>query len=211
MIPAFDAKVSAALRWFYKALNTALLHDQFIFLWIALENLCDLSPLSVAGPYQAPCRHAIKHCPECGRSTDKEIRGPTIRHYLEVSFGVSREVSGALWRMRQMMHGDINFDLLKLQDLPRLIQPLRAAVASGIKRQIEIDNHAAPQVLSAGLSINPHLGTGGTRPIRGTDIEPLADKVTEYEAKMRDGEAVEQPVSSSESDTEQASSSDKNS
>lgn len=211
VVPAFDPKVSAAQRWFYKALSTALLHDQFIFLWIALENLCDLSPLSVAGPYQAPCKHSIKHCPECGRSTDKEIRGPTIRHYLEVSFGVSREVSGALWRMRQMMHGDINFDPLKLQELPRLIQPLRAAVASGIKRQVGIDNHAAPQVLSAGLSINPHLGMGGTRQIRGTNIEPLADKVAKYEAKIRDGETVKQPVSSSESDTEQASGSNKDS
>jgi hypothetical protein len=211
VIPAYEAKVNAALRWFYKALNTALLHDQFIFLWIALENLCDLSPLSVAGPYQAPCRHAIKHCPECGRSTEKEIRGPTIRHYLEVSFGVTRETSGALWRMRQMMHGDVNFDPLKLQDLPRLIQPLRAAVADGIKRQVGIDNHAAPQVLSAGLSINPHLGAGGTRPISASDIELLADKVTTYEAKMRDSAAAQQPASSSESQTEQTSSSDQNS
>jgi len=202
-IPAYDAKAAAALRWYYKALNTALLHDQFIFLWIALEILCDLSPLSIAGPYQAPCNHTIKHCPECGRSTEKEIRGRTIRHYLEVSFGVSQQASAALWRMRQMMHGAINFELGKLQQLPSLVQPLRAAVADGVKRQIGIANHGAPQVLAAGLSINPHLGAGGTTPVRASDIEPLADKVATYETKMRDSAAGGQQISSSESATEQ--------
>jgi hypothetical protein len=191
VIPELDAKVSAALRWFYKSLNTALLHDQFIFLWISLENLCDMAPLSISGPYKGPCGHAIRCCPECGRSTDKEIRGPTIKHYLEVSFGITKETSSALWRMRQMMHGDINFDPRKMQDLPKLIQPLRAAVASGIKRHLQMDNHAAPQVLSAGFSINPCAGLGGTRSIRAVDIEPLANKVARYEASVSNDGTVD--------------------
>lgn len=92
-----------------------------------------------------------------------------------------------------MMHGDINFDPQKLKHLPSLIQPLRAAVASGIKRQMQIENHAAPQVLSAGLSVNPHLGMGGTRAVSETDIESLATKVSRYEAKMRNKETVDPP------------------
>jgi len=35
----------------------------------------------------------------------------------------------ALWRMRQLMHGAIPFDLTKLEQLPSLVQVLRAAVA----------------------------------------------------------------------------------
>jgi hypothetical protein len=160
-------------------MGTDLLHDAFIFLWIALEILVDLSPISIEAPYQARCSHLIKHCPECGTTTVKEVRGPTIRQYLEVSFGVDTETAKALWRMRQMMHGAINFEPAKLQDLPRLIQPLRAAVAEGIKRRIGIDTHAAPVISSSGMSINPSMGVEGTRKISADDLQSLADKVTD--------------------------------
>jgi len=55
------------LRWFVKALGTDLLHDQFIFLWMALEILCDDSDVRVEEPYVGPCQHQIPECPECGR------------------------------------------------------------------------------------------------------------------------------------------------
>ena len=152
--PQHDARTAAALRWFNKSMSTDLLHDVFIFLWIALEILVDLSPITVEAPYQARCSHLIKHCPECGTSTAREVRGSTIRQYLEVSFGIDGETAKALWRMRQMMHGSINFEPDKLQDLPKLVQPLRAAVAEGIKRRLGIDIHAAPAISASGLSIN---------------------------------------------------------
>jgi hypothetical protein len=177
--PESDTRTAAALRWFNKSMSTNLLHDAFIFLWIALEILVDLSPISVEAPYQARCRHAIKYCPECGVSTSKEVRGPTIRQYLEVSFGMDAETSKALWAMRQMMHGSINFEAAKLQDLPKLIQPLRAAVADGIKRRLEIDKLAAPVIASSGLSINPAMGPGGTRGIKADDLQPLTTKAEE--------------------------------
>lgn len=151
--PQNDARTAAALRWFNKSMGTDFLHDVFIFLWIALEILVDLSPITVEAPYQARCNHMIKHCPECGQSTTKEVRGPTIRQYLEVSFGINAETTKALWRMRQMMHGSINFEPDKLRDLPKLVQPLRAAVAQGIKRRLGIDIHAAPAISASGLSM----------------------------------------------------------
>jgi hypothetical protein len=89
------------------------------------------------------------------------------------------ETSKALWAMRQMMHGSINFEAAKLQDLPKLIQPLRAAVADGIKRRLEIDKLAAPVIGSSGLSINPAAGPGGTRSINADDLQPLAAKAEE--------------------------------
>jgi len=62
-----DSRTSAMLRWFVKALGTDLLHDQFIFLWMALEILCDDSDVRVEEPYVGPCQHQIPECPECGR------------------------------------------------------------------------------------------------------------------------------------------------
>ena len=76
-----------------------------------------------------------------------------------------------------MMHGSINFEPDKLQDLPKLVQPLRAAVAEGIKRRLGIDIHAAPAISASGLSINPAMGAGGTRKIDSDDLQPLMAKI----------------------------------
>jgi len=49
-VDTLDSKTAAALRWFVKALGTELLHDQFIFLWIALEIVCDAAGIRVEQP-----------------------------------------------------------------------------------------------------------------------------------------------------------------
>jgi hypothetical protein len=172
-VPDYDAKTSAALRWFNKSLSTDLLHDQFIFLWIALEILCDLSSISVQAPYQAKCGHLIPQCPECDATTVREVRGQTIMRFLTSEFGVNKETAKSLWGMRQMMHGAINFDSSKLENLPRLVQPLRAAVAAGIKKSLGKNPGDVPLVAPAGLSIHPSLGLGGTRKLRADDLRPL--------------------------------------
>lgn len=101
-----DSKTAAVLRWFVKSLGTDLLHDQFIFLWIALEILCDSSDVRVEEPYVGPCQHQIVTCPECGRETTRIVRGATLRKYLQ-GYGVTAEQATDLWRMRQLMHGAI--------------------------------------------------------------------------------------------------------
>ena len=110
-VPLIAARAAAALRWFVKSLSTDVLHDEFIFLWIALEVLCDLSGAKVTGPYICPNGHAIPECPECRASTTKEVRGPSLRAFLEESGGVDAATGKELWRMRQMMHGAIDFEL----------------------------------------------------------------------------------------------------
>ena len=70
-----DSRAAASLRWFVKSLSTVLLHDQFIFLWIALESMCDDSDVSVQGLYRAPCGHEIPECPQCLRPTSLKVRG----------------------------------------------------------------------------------------------------------------------------------------
>jgi hypothetical protein len=52
-----EVRTAAALRWFYKSITTNLSHDALIFLWIALEILSDLSPISSEAPYRARCNH----------------------------------------------------------------------------------------------------------------------------------------------------------
>ena len=167
-----DSKVAAALRWFVKSLETLLLHDQFIFLWIALEILSDRSGIRVEEPYRGPCQHDIPNCPECGRPTSQMVRGATLRTFLE-GLGVSVDDASALWRMRQLMHGAIPFDSKKLEALPALLQVLRAAVAAALKASLGWEQGAAPFVAASGLSIHPAVGVGGTRAINDDDVLPL--------------------------------------
>jgi hypothetical protein len=169
---AQDSRVAACLRWFTKSLSTVLLHDQFIFLWIALEILSDDSDIKVSAIYKANCGHEILSCSTCGASPARPVFGPSRKAFLE-SFGVSQEDAGALWRMRQMMHGAISFDSEKLDKLPSLLQILRAAVSVGLKDRLGINPEEPPLVSPSGSSIHPSIGLGGTRPIAEDDIEAL--------------------------------------
>jgi len=167
-----DSDTAAVLRWFVKALGTDLLHDQFIFLWIALEILCDASDIIVTAAYTCPRGHEIGTCPECDTSTTKMVRGLTIRAFL-ASFGVGEDQAKALWAMRQMMHGAVPFDSEKLAGLGTLVQALRAVVATGFKNTVGKTPTDAPIVSVAGLSIHPAIGLEGTRVITDRHLRPL--------------------------------------
>lgn len=167
-----DSKTAAVLRWFVKALGTNLLHDQFIFLWIALEILCDASDVRVVEPYVGQCHHQITNCPICNEPTTRLVRGATLRSYLE-RFGISDEQSKELWRMRQLMHGAIPFDSQKLAGLEGLVQPLRAVVATGLKARLGKGAGDAPIIAATGPSVHPAIAVGGTGAITENDIKPL--------------------------------------
>ena len=167
-----DSKAAAVLRWFVKALGTNLHHDQFIFLWIALEILCDASDVRVEEPYVGPCQHQIPECPDCGRATTKMVRGATIKKFLQ-SYGVTAHQAKQLWQMRQLMHGAIPFDSKKLENLGELLQPLRAVVAAGLKSKLGKTPTDPPIVAVGGYSIHPAMGLGGSRQITEDDIRPL--------------------------------------
>ena len=167
-----DSKTAAVLRWFVKALGTDLLHDQFIFLWIALEILSDASDVRVVEPYVGQCHHEIANCPICDAPTMRMVRGATLQAYLE-RFGLNSEQSKELWRMRQLMHGAISFDSKKLAGLGALVQPLRAVVAAGLKTRLGKHVSEAPIVSAIGASIHPAMAIGGTGEITEDDIQPL--------------------------------------
>jgi hypothetical protein len=167
-----DSKTAAALRWFVKALSTDLNHDQFIYLWIALEILYDDSNVRVQVPYVGPCQHEIPQCPQCGRATTKPLRGASIKQFLQGS-GMPAEQATELWRLRQLVHGAIPFDSKKLENLGASIQPLRAVVAAGLKSRLGKTDAEPPIVGIGAVLIHPAVGLGGTRSINEDDIRPL--------------------------------------
>jgi hypothetical protein len=167
-----DSKTAAVLRWFVKSLGTNLLHDQFIFLWIALEILCDDSEVRVGEPYSGRCGHEIANCPDCGEPTTRMVRGATIRAFLR-EFDVSDEQAKRLWQLRQLMHGAIPFDSDKLTDLGGLVQPLRAVVAAGLKARLGREPADPPIVAPSGLSIHPAMALQGSGQVTEEDTLPL--------------------------------------
>lgn len=167
-----ESKTAAVLRWFVKSLGTDLLHDRFIFLWIALEILCDASDIKVEAPYVGPCQHRIESCPECGRETTRLVRGATLKKYL-TDCGVSEVQAAELWSMRQLMHGAIPFDSKKLLNLGVLVQPLRAVVAANLKERLGISPDAFPQVGMSGPALHPAMGMVGHFEVIDEDISPL--------------------------------------
>lgn len=67
------APLSAAQRWYIKSLATPFEHDQFIFLWIALETLWEASGIQVTRPLKHG-DHTIPTCPVCGESNPEGSR-----------------------------------------------------------------------------------------------------------------------------------------
>lgn len=176
-VDTLDSKTAAVLRWFVKAIGTNLLHDQFIFLWIALEILFDASDVRVEEPYRGPCQHEIPACPECGRATTKPVRGASLKAFLQ-GYGVTAQQAKELWGMRQLMHGAIPFDSKKLENLGRLVQPLRAVVAAGLKSRLSKTANDLPIVAAEGYLIHPAMALGGRRRITEGDIRPLLSPTT---------------------------------
>lgn len=167
-----SSEIAAVLRWFVKSLTTNLLHDQFIFLWIALETLCDLSTIKVEQPYTCRHGHEIETCPTCDAPTTQLVRGATIRAFLE-HFGVSADQGKELWTVRQIMHGAIPFDSDKLRNLGTLVQQLRAVVAADLKNHLGKQPSDPPIVANEGLTIHPAVAAEGTRLISEHDISRL--------------------------------------
>ena len=167
--PAPDPKVSAALRWYVKALGAPYLHDRFIFLWITLEIFADDSGIAVLEPRPLRCGHLVETCPQCNKPTDQKVRGHSIIAYLQAR-GAEPELAEKAWKLRQMMHGAMRFDSSKLADLPAVAQVIRAIVAAELKTALRISESDPPVVVSGVTAIHPAVAVGGTRPIIDEDL-----------------------------------------
>ena len=162
-------RVRAALRWYVKTLGTAFLHDRFMFLWVATEIFADDSGIAVTEPLPLRCGHTLTECPECGETTERKVRGASIRAYLEAR-GMDADMAQKAWRLRQMFHGAIPFDSDKLADLAAIVQTLRAIVAAELKAGLGIEAEQPPVVVGGVMSIHPSMAVGGSGALTESDL-----------------------------------------
>ena len=163
-------RTRAALRWYVKALATPFDVDRFAFLWIALEILCSESSTTVEKPYRASCGHEIGSCPECGKSTSREVQGPTLISFLAEELGVQTVDAKELWRTRQLFHGSNDLTTESIQPLPRLLLILKSAVARGLKITARQPALTLPHVLAGVVGISKSFAIGGRRKVVASDL-----------------------------------------
>jgi hypothetical protein len=141
----------AALRWYHKALAAVYEVDRFVFLWVCLEILCKSSKIVVSSPYVAKCGHTIACCPECGRSTEREVIGKTLQEYLITRLKVSQEDAEKLWEFRQLLHGQNKLSEESTKEMENLIMILQSAVNLALKERLGMAEDGPPVVLPKGL------------------------------------------------------------
>ena len=161
-----------ALWWYVKGLDTPFAVDKFMAFWTALEILWSASDVREIGPYTPPCGHRLLACPECGASVEREIRGKSLRRFLLERAAVGDEDAGAMWRLRQVVHGANVFDAERLPELGRLTSVLRAGVLNLLKSGLGDPAGEPPFMIRAdGPILSPVMSLGGHRPLDGDDLE----------------------------------------
>jgi len=169
-----DLRANRALDWYLKSLHAQFEADAFLFLWIAMEILFDLSDLKVEEPYTGPhCGHVIAHCQQCGAETTKEVRGASIKRFLTEGFSLDPTIAKRLWTARQMFHGAHAFDSKVMDGLPELSQWLRAVVVTILKPILGMANDVPPLAGPPSMWIQPYAGAGGERHVAPEDLDPL--------------------------------------
>ena len=91
-----DKKIDRALHWYRKAIAELVTVDRFIFLWIALEIMCNRHGERV---------EITSECSACGHKTTSMGIGQTIRSYPTNIIGITDEQARELWSVRQVVHG----------------------------------------------------------------------------------------------------------
>lgn len=129
-----DKKIDFALHWYRKAIAELVTVDKFIFLWIALEIMCN--------------RHGDKvevtsECVECGHKTTSMGIGRTIRSYLTSFIGIPDQQARDLWSIRQVVHGrSLNQD--QENKLGHLTGLLHCCVTNALKQALNLDHTMRP-------------------------------------------------------------------
>lgn len=165
-----DRKARAALTWYVKSLSAPYDADRFMFLWIALEILWARSGTVVEAPYKPACGHLISSCPICEAPTMKRVLGLSVQRFLVDASGVTPDDARALWQMRRIFHGAVDFESEKMEPLPRLLQLLRAAVAALLKDTLGIASGDPPFIDPTPSLIWPQIALGMTVALTAKDL-----------------------------------------
>jgi hypothetical protein len=168
-MPGLPDKAQRALDWYIKALLMQFDVDRFMFMWVAVEILWNLRGEKITVPYMAPCQHEIPSCPECGRTTDRLVRGQSIQGFL-VALGVAEADARALWRTRQFIHGEVSFGRTEVLELVRLLPVLQGAVVRALKPELGLGDETLPVVRMDGVMVGGTFGLGARRPVQTFDL-----------------------------------------
>jgi hypothetical protein len=91
---------------------------------------------------------------------------------MTVECGIEPDDARTMWKLRQMLHGAVDFDARPMDRLPRLLQVLRSAVVSRIKASVGMAFGEPPVVVAGVVSVRTNFGLGGTRKVGAKDLSP---------------------------------------
>lgn len=165
-----ENKDRAVMRWYHKAIASTCETDKFIYLMICLEILCREYTEKVKQPLLTKCHHEITNCPECGKTTERIINGPTIKKFLINELCMDEETAKNTWRLRQMFHGSNDLSEKKNKEIPEICHALKCCVARGIKQKIQIPLNQPPIFIKKGVGISQQIILGGSREINKGDL-----------------------------------------
>jgi hypothetical protein len=160
----------AVMRWYQKSLAATSESDQFIFLMICLEILCEEYSEQVKAPYKTKCGHDIHNCPECGESIELVVNGPTLKKFLVEELGMDEKLARDTWRLRQMVHGSNDLTYKKMKNLPEVCRSLKCCIAQGVKHKMGISTNEPPFFSINGPGISTQLSLIGRRVIDEADL-----------------------------------------
>lgn len=160
----------ALMRWYHKSLATPVSADQFLFLMACLEILAKSYDKKVMAVYKTPCQHEIANCPTCQKSLDKEVNGATLKRLL-IELGASADAANLIWKLRQMVHGEVLMDRPSTERLPEACRTLNVAVTRGIKLRFGISDGEFPLVTDNKLTIDKTLYLVINRKLTQEDLD----------------------------------------
>lgn len=138
-----DEKINRAMHWYAKAVSETDIFDRFIYLWISLEILCNREGVKVKKPYVAPCGCLIESCPTCGKITEKQVNGDSIKQYLIENLGIQSDIASSMWQLRQMVHGQRIKTGIE-RDASNLTRVLYGAVSAALKLALGLSHDDRP-------------------------------------------------------------------
>lgn len=160
----------AVMRWYQKAIAATTESDRFISLMICLEILCSDYNEQVKAPYKTKCGHDIYNCPECGKSTERVVNGPTLKKFLVEKLGMEEKTASDTWRLRQMVHGANDLSYKKMKGMPEVCRALMCCIGFGVKQKLKMPINEPPFFGTDGPAISTQILLGGTRSIHKNDL-----------------------------------------
>lgn len=128
-----DKKITNALHWYVKGIETNVVVDRYINFWIALEIMCMRSGEKV---------EVIEPCKNCNFEKITHRFGATIISYLK-SLGAEDAYAKKLWEFRQIVHGRA-MNVEQSEELSRFTGFLHGVLTFAIKEALGIGREQRP-------------------------------------------------------------------